>query len=83
MLVGEVIMSDSKLILVLKFCITMGISLILLGIYCHNFSETIEMMGVKGIVISAMCVAIGMALSLPTKMYLTFILVKREAKKVP
>lgn len=59
----------------------MGISLILLGIYCHNFSETIEMMGVKGIMISAMCVAIGMALSLPTKMYLTFILVKRETEK--
>jgi hypothetical protein len=81
MLVGEVIMSDNKLILVLKLCITMGISLILLGIYCHNFSETIEMMGVKGIMISAMCVAIGMALSLPTKMYLTFILVKRETEK--
>ncbi|AZG33567.1 MAG: hypothetical protein V7771_09400 [Shewanella psychromarinicola] len=74
-------MSDNKLILVLKLCITMGISLILLGIYCHNFSETIEMMGVKGIMISAMCVAIGMALSLPTKMYLTFILVKRETEK--
>jgi hypothetical protein len=28
-----------------------------------------------------MCVAFGMALSLPTKMYLTFMLVKREADK--
>ena len=38
-------------------------------------------MGVKGIIISAVCVAVGMALSLPTKMYLTFLLVKREADK--
>ena len=42
------------------------------------YSETIEQMGVTGIVISACLVAIGMILSLPTKMYLTFILVKRE-----
>ena len=61
----------------------MGICLILLGIYLHNFNETIESMGVKGIIISAMCVAFGMALSLPTKMYLTFILVKRETDKQP
>ncbi|AZG72240.1 MULTISPECIES: hypothetical protein [Shewanella] len=74
-------MSDNTLILILKICISIGISLILLGIYCHNFSETIATMGVNGIIISAMCVAFGMALSLPTKMYLTFILVKREVEK--
>ncbi|MGR6500969.1 hypothetical protein [Shewanella sp. Koi 1] len=44
-------------------------------------NETVEAMGVKGIIISALCVAVGMALSLPTKMYLTFLLVKREADK--
>ncbi|MGL4748867.1 MAG: hypothetical protein ACRCYF_14175 [Shewanella sp.] len=44
-------------------------------------NETVEAMGVKGIIISAVCVAVGMALSLPTKMYLTFLLVKREAAK--
>ncbi len=73
--------TDKKLILVLKSCITVGIGLILLGIYLHNFNDTVEGMGVTGIIISAMCVAFGMALSLPTKMYLTFILVKREADK--
>lgn len=57
---------------------SIGISLILAGVYCHMYSETIEQMGVTGIVISACLVAIGMILSLPTKMYLTFILVKRE-----
>ncbi|WP_299808048.1 hypothetical protein [uncultured Shewanella sp.] len=72
-------MTDQKLILLLKTCITIGICLIVTGIYLHNFNETVEAMGVTGIVISAMCVAFGMVLSLPTKMYLTFILVKHEA----
>ncbi|MGZ9899345.1 hypothetical protein [Shewanella gaetbuli] len=74
-------MTDAKLIRILKTCIVIGLCLILLGIYLHNFNATIEAMGVKGIIISAMCVAFGMALSLPTKMYLTFILVKRELDK--
>lgn len=71
-------MRDDTLIRVLKTVMLTGISLILLGIYLHNFSTTIEAMGVKGIIISAICVALGMALSLPTKMYLTFIFVRRE-----
>ncbi|MCG9739660.1 hypothetical protein L1D32_15965 [Shewanella insulae] len=74
-------MTDDKLIRLLKVCIVIGLSLILLGIYLHNFSDTMEGMGVTGIIISAVCVALGMVLSLPTKMYLTFILVKREAGK--
>ena len=71
-------MTDQKLILLLKIIMSIGISLILAGVYCHMYSETIEQMGVIGIVISACLVAIGMILSLPTKMYLTFVLVKRE-----
>ena len=73
-------MSDAKLVLLLKICILIGIVLIFIGIYLHNFNDAIEKMGVTGIVISAMCVAFGMILSLPTKMYLTFILVTREAQ---
>lgn len=73
--------TDDKLIRLLKTCIVIGLCLILLGIYLHNFSDTIEEMGVTGIIISAVCVAIGMVLSLPTKMYLTFLLVKRESDK--
>ena len=56
-------MTDDKLILILKISITVGICLILLCIYLHNFNDMIEAMGVTGIMISAMCVAIGMALS--------------------
>jgi hypothetical protein len=36
-------------------------------------------MGTTGILISATCVAFGIILSLPTKMFITFLLVKREA----
>lgn len=72
-------MTDKTLILWLKIIMTVGICLILAGVYCHMYSETIEAMGVTGIVISACLVAVGMIMSLPTKMYLTFILVKREA----
>ena len=71
-------MSDQSLIRLLKIVMSVGISLILLGIYLHNFNPTIEAMGVTGIIISAVCVALGMVMSLPTKMYLTFLLVRRE-----
>ena len=77
------VVTNEKLILTLKICISVGICLIALGIYLHIFNETVEAMGVQGIMLSAMCVAFGMALSLPTKMYLTFLLVKRETEKHP
>lgn len=70
-------MSDTMLIRVLKIAMFIGITLILLGVYLHN-SRYMETLGVKGILVSAGCVAVGMALSLPTKMYLTFVLMKRE-----
>jgi len=56
-----------------------GLILIVTGIYLHLYEPRIEAMGVKGILISAGCVAIGMILSLPTKMFITFMLMKREA----
>ncbi|MBU2976734.1 hypothetical protein [Alteromonas sp. C1M14] len=71
-------MSDNKLLMLLKIMMFTGISLILLGIWCHTVSDTIASMGVTGIVISACLVAVGMILSLPTKMYITFLLVKME-----
>lgn len=74
-------MSDAKLIRILKIVMCFGLFLIGLGVYFHNFSPAVEEMGVDGIILSACCVAIGMILSLPTKMYLTFVLVKREQEQ--
>lgn len=79
--IWESAMSDKKIILILKIAMAFGVCLILLGVYFHLFNQTIEQMGVNGIIISAACVAIGMALSLPTKMFLTFVLMKREIEQ--
>ncbi|WP_114327355.1 hypothetical protein [Candidatus Colwellia aromaticivorans] len=72
-------MPEQTLIKLLKVSIAVGLSLLALGIYLHNFSHYMESLGVTGIIISAVCIAFGLIFSLPTKMYLTFLLVKREA----
>ncbi|MEY8213658.1 MAG: hypothetical protein RPR97_04135 [Colwellia sp.] len=73
-------MSEQGLILLLKISIGVGLCLILLGAYLHLYSDYIESLGVTGIIISAVCITFGLAFSLPTKMYLTFILMKRKAE---
>jgi len=72
-------MSEQMLIKLLKISIGIGLCLLMLGIYLHNFSDYMESLGVTGIIISAACIAFGLIFSLPTKIYLTFLLVKREA----
>jgi len=74
-------MNDNKLIKLLKIFIVIGISLLLLGHYILTYSELPETLGVKGIIIGASCIALGLVFSLPTKMYLTFLLIKRESEK--
>lgn len=74
-------MSEQVLIKLLKVSIGIGIFLLFLGVYLHNFSEYMESLGVTGIIISAVCIAFGLIFSLPTKMYLTFLLVKRETEQ--
>ena len=74
-------MTDKKLIRILKTFIAIGISLILFGHYLLSYTDFTEQHGVMGIMISAGCIALGFAFSLPTKMYLTFVLVKRESEQ--
>lgn len=71
-------MNDEKLIKILKVCIVIGICLLLLGHYLISYTNISQTMGPLGMVLSAGCVALGLIFSLPTKMYLTFLLVKRE-----
>jgi polyferredoxin len=71
-------MNDDKLIAILKVCIVIGICLLLLGHYLISYTDIGETMGPVGMALSAGCVALGLIFSLPTKMYLTFLLVKRE-----
>lgn len=71
-------MSNAQIISLLKIVMTIGICFIGIGVYCHMFSDTIKGMGVTGMIISGAFVAIGMAMSLPTKMFLTFVWVQHE-----
>ena len=73
-------MTDKKVIRLLKILMVIGFTLIILGVYLH-YSDYTKPMGVNGILLSAGCVAIGMVLSLPTKMYLTFVFMNRENDK--
>jgi hypothetical protein len=73
-------MAEDRLIILLKTSIGIGLCLLLLGVYLHMFSDYIASLGVTGIIISAMCIAFGLVFSLPPKMYLTFLLVKRESE---
>ncbi len=72
-------MPEQTLIKLLKISIIIGLALLALGIYLYKFSHYMESLGVTGIIISAVCIAFGLIFSLPTKMCLTFLLVKREA----
>ncbi len=71
-------MNEEKIIFILKVFIGIGLCLLLLGHYLLEYANLPEKMGVNGMVISASCIAFGLIFSLPTKMYLTFLLVKRE-----
>lgn len=75
------IMNDRQLIRLLKVFIVIGILLISLGHYLLSYSDITTTYGVSGVVISASCIAFGLVLSLPTKMYLTFVLMKRESEE--
>jgi len=70
---------EKTLIKLLKISIAMGLCLIVLGIYLHMFSPKMEELGVTGIIISASCIAAGFIFSLPTKIYLTILLMKQDA----
>ncbi|MEI6893944.1 MAG: hypothetical protein V5789_04785 [Colwellia sp.] len=73
-------MTEQRLVLLLKVSIGIGLCLLLLGVYLHMFNDYMASLGVTGIIISASCIAFGLVFSLPTKMYLTFILMKHEAE---
>jgi len=75
------LLTDNRLILLLKISIGIGLSLLLIGIYMHMYSDYIASLGVSGIIISALFIALGLVFSLPTKMYLTFVLMKIEAER--
>ena len=63
----------------LKLVMFLGFGLFLFGHYLWVGLKLPETMGVSGIMIVAGCCAFGLILSLPTKIYLTLLLMQREA----
>jgi uncharacterized membrane protein len=74
-------MAQPTAIKVMKVVMVLGLILFLLGHYLMSYSPLPETMGVKGLVISAALMAVGVVMSLPTKMYLTFVWVRAENEK--
>jgi uncharacterized membrane protein len=70
--------TDKQTIKLLKVIMFFGLFLFLLGHYLLSYADLPAKMGVKVIIICAACMAFGLIFSLPTKMYLTFLWVKRE-----
>lgn len=73
-------MRDQTLILILKLLMFVGFAVFALGHFLWIFADLPESMGVNGIIIVAACCALGLALSLPTKIYLTMLLMQWEEK---
>lgn len=70
--------TQPRLMFWLKLMMWCGITLILFGHYLWVGAKLPETMGVPGIIIVALCCAFGLILSLPTKIYLTILLMQYE-----
>lgn len=70
-------MPQKQLIRILHIVIVCGLLLILTGHYLVT-SDTLAHLGPLGFVIGASCIALGLIMSLPTKIYLTILLMRRE-----
>ncbi|MGO3421176.1 hypothetical protein [Pseudoalteromonas sp. HL-AS1] len=73
-------MSQTMIIRLLKTSIVLGLCHIVTGhtLIVSNYF-TVEH-GIKGITIAAACIAVGVLLSLPTKIYLTVLLMEAEKR---
>lgn len=71
-------MTDKKVLLVMKIIMSIGFVLIFVGHYLLSYTELTTKMGPTGYAIGGSVIAIGLIMSLPTKMYLTFVFVMRE-----
>ena len=74
-------MNDQLTIRLLKIAMFSGISLIVFGHYLWVVAQIHLSMGIQGIMIIAGCCAFGVILSLPTKIYLTILLMAREEQQ--
>ncbi|MDP4535368.1 hypothetical protein Q3O60_04095 [Alkalimonas collagenimarina] len=64
----------------LKLVMLLGLALIIIGHYLWIGLKLPQTMGVPGMILVAALCAIGLILSLPTKIYLTLLLMEHEHK---
>ena len=64
----------------LKLVMALGLALIILGHYLWVVVKLPQTMGVSGIILVAALSAVGLIMSLPTKIYLTLLLMEHERK---
>lgn len=74
-------MTEDRAIKIMKIVMVLGLCLFLFGHYLLSYSSFPETHGVTGLMISGGCMAVGIIMSLPTKMYLTFVWVKNENER--
>lgn len=70
-------MTNQEQIKLLKVFIVIGLLLLVTGHFIIS-KEWLAHMGPLGFIIGAACIAIGLICSLPTKIYLTILLMKNE-----
>lgn len=73
-------MSQIIIIRLLKISIVLGLCLIVTGHALIVSNYFTRQHGINGIIIAAACIAIGVLLSLPTKIYLTILLMEAEKR---
>lgn len=71
-------MTEHQQIFWLKLVMFTGFAIFLLGHFLWAFADLPQKMGVPGILIVAGCCTLGLILSLPTKIYLTILLMRWE-----
>ncbi|SNY52230.1 hypothetical protein SAMN06297280_2043 [Arsukibacterium tuosuense] len=64
----------------LKLAMLLGIAMVILGHFLWVGLDLPQTMGVPGIILVAACCAFGLILSLPTKIYLTLLLMQHESE---
>ncbi|MDN3651761.1 hypothetical protein QWY77_03145 [Thalassotalea ponticola] len=72
------VMDEKTQIRYLKISIVIGLLLLLVGHYILSYSDLPTRLGINGLILGGACMAAGLIFSLPTKMYLTFLLVTKE-----
>lgn len=69
---------ERKLLLILKVCMVVGICLLVIGHIVLSVTFVNEHIDHRGYILGAALSAIGIVLSLPTKLYLTVLLMEHE-----